>query len=188
MPARLVAVLDADVLVPILSCDLLLSAFEHDLFQPVVTSKILTEVQRTLIGDFAHLDPAALTRRATQVAHALRFHTLSDPTITGAVEGVNQKDRHVVAAALAAKANVVVTNDKRLRRETNGLGRSPRATTADGFMVALDKASPEGVDAALDAMVAKRVRRPTTKPELVEQLIASFPEFANRAKRRLPNV
>lgn len=57
MSARLVAVLDADVLVPILSCDLLLSTFEHDLFQPVVTPKILTEVEHTLIDDFAHLDP-----------------------------------------------------------------------------------------------------------------------------------
>ena len=35
MPAHQVAVLDADVLVPILSCDLLLTAFEYDLFQPV---------------------------------------------------------------------------------------------------------------------------------------------------------
>ncbi|MFT3854179.1 MAG: PIN domain-containing protein [Ilumatobacteraceae bacterium] len=183
MPARLVAVLDADVLVPILSCDLLLSAFEHDLFQPVVTPKILTEVEHTLIDDFAHLDPAALTRRATQLAHALRLHTLPDPTITDAVESVNRKDRHVVAAALTAKANLVVTNDKRLRRETTGMGESLRATTADGFMVTLDKSSPESIDAALDAMIAKRLRRPITKPELLNQLTASFPEFANRAKR-----
>jgi len=35
-----VAVLDADVLVPILSCDLLLSAFDADLYQPVVTPTV----------------------------------------------------------------------------------------------------------------------------------------------------
>lgn len=32
---------------------------------------------------------------------------------------------------------------------------------ADEFMVTLDESSPEGVDAALDAMVAKRLRRPS---------------------------
>lgn len=188
MPARLVAVLDADVLVPILSCDLLLTAFEHDLFQPVVTPKILTEVEHTLLDDFSHLDPAALTRRAAQVASALRLHTALDPAITSAVGSINRKDRHVVAVALAAKANLVVTNDKRLRRETNRLGQRVQASTADEFMVTLDKASPDVTDAALDSMVAKRVRRPIAKSELLEHLTASFPEFAGRAKRRLPSA
>jgi hypothetical protein len=62
-----VAVLDADVLVPILSSDLLLSAFDADLYQPVVTATILGEVERTLYADFGHLDPVALRRRVRQV-------------------------------------------------------------------------------------------------------------------------
>ncbi len=41
--STLVVVLDADVLVPILSCDLLLSAFDEDLYRPVVTATILHE-------------------------------------------------------------------------------------------------------------------------------------------------
>ncbi len=45
--STLVAVLDADVLVPILSCDLLLSAFDEDLYRPVVTATILHETERT---------------------------------------------------------------------------------------------------------------------------------------------
>jgi hypothetical protein len=40
---RLVSVLDADVLVPILSCDVLLCAFDHDLYRPVVTGGVLAE-------------------------------------------------------------------------------------------------------------------------------------------------
>lgn len=56
----LVAVLDADVLVPILSCDLLLSAFDEDLYWPVVTTAILDEVERCLVDGFTHLDPVAL--------------------------------------------------------------------------------------------------------------------------------
>ena len=45
--STLVAVLDADVLVPILSCDLLLSAFDEDLYHPVVTPTILEPMGQT---------------------------------------------------------------------------------------------------------------------------------------------
>lgn len=54
--STLVAVLDADVLVPILSCDLLLSAFDEDLYRPVVTATVLDETKRTLVHSFTHLD------------------------------------------------------------------------------------------------------------------------------------
>jgi hypothetical protein len=91
---RLVAVLDADVLVPILSCDLLLCAFDHDLYQPVVTGHIRAEVERTLATDFAHLDSAAVLRRSSQVAQTLAFHTHPDTEHSAAVAGVNIKDRH----------------------------------------------------------------------------------------------
>jgi hypothetical protein len=84
-------VLDADVLVPILSCDLLLSAFDADLYQSVVTPTILGEVERTLLSDFGHLDPLALGRRARQVRSVLAFHTRPDPVVTGAVGGVNPR-------------------------------------------------------------------------------------------------
>ena len=43
----MVAVLDADVLVPILSCDLLLSAFDEDLYRPIVTATILVRSNAT---------------------------------------------------------------------------------------------------------------------------------------------
>ena len=76
----LVAVLDADVLVPILSCDLLLSAFDADLYRPVVTATILDELERNLVEHFAQIDPAALRGRVAQVAAALSHHTHITPT------------------------------------------------------------------------------------------------------------
>ena len=47
--STLVAVLDADVLVPILSCELLPSAFDEDLYRPVITATILDETERNLV-------------------------------------------------------------------------------------------------------------------------------------------
>jgi hypothetical protein len=44
---RIVAVLDADVLVPIVACDFLLTAFDLGLFEPVVSAEVLAEVERS---------------------------------------------------------------------------------------------------------------------------------------------
>jgi predicted nucleic acid-binding protein len=115
-----VAVLDADVLVPILSCDLLLSAFDADLYQPVVTATILGEVERNLYADFGHLDPVCCAAGFARSVPVLALHTRADPVVTDAVSAVNPKDRHVAALAVDAEADVVVSNDRRLGRQ---LGR-----------------------------------------------------------------
>src|SRR5918996_541698 len=175
--ARPVAVLDADVLVPILSCDLLLSAFDHDLYQPVVTPTILGEVERTLHTDFGHLDPEALGRRARQVRTVLAFHTRPDPVVTDAVVVVNTKDRHVAALAIAAHADVVVSNDRRLRRQLGQLSPPVSAADADRFALLLLHQDRDAINEALAAMVAKRQRRPVSRWELVDQLAGAFPGF-----------
>lgn len=177
--STLVAVLDADVLVPILSCDLLLSAFDEDLYRPVVTATILDEIERSLVDGFTHLDPVALRRRVAQVAAALSHHTHDEGDVSGAaVATVNRKDRHVAATALAHGADLVVSNDRRLRREIKALGEPLVAVTGDEFAQLLLADQPDGIDAAIDGLVAKRTRRPVTRNELIDQLHRSFPGFA----------
>ena len=183
--SNLVAVLDADVLVPILSCDLLLSAFDEDLYRPVVTATILDEIERNLVEGFTHLDPVALRGRVAQVAAALSFHTHDEGDVTAdAVATVNRKDRHVAATALAHGADLVVSNDRRLRREINARGGPLLAVTGDEFAQRLLADQPDGVDAVIDALVAKRTRRPVTPSELIDQLAGSFPGFAADLRRR----
>ena len=113
-----VAVLDANVLVPVLVCDLLLSMFDAELFQPAVSPTILEEVERSLIVDFPRLDPDGPRRRADGMARALALH-VHDVTQENdaALAGINRKDRHVAALALTQHVDLVVTNDRRLRRQ-----------------------------------------------------------------------
>lgn len=170
-----VAVLDADVLVPILSCDLLLTAFDHDLYQPLVTPKILDEVEHNLLRALPHLDPDALRRRVAHMRRALVLHTRPDSDGGEAVEGVNRKDRHVVAAALAGDADVVVTNDRRLRSEIAALGRRLRSVGTDEFAVGLLDHDRAAIEKVLDALIAKRVRRRVTREEFLDQLAGTFP-------------
>ncbi len=181
----LVAVLDADVLVPILSCDLLLTAFDADLYRPVVTAGILDEVERNLIDGFPQFDPGALRSRVADLAAALSLHTHDQGDTTAAeIASVNRKDRHVVAAALTHAADVVVSNDRRLRREVNALDRAVRAMTADEFAQRLLADRPDGIDAVIDALVAKRTRRPVTRAALLAQLAGTFPQFVAEVRRR----
>lgn len=172
-----IAVLDADVLVPILSCDLLLTAFDHDLYQPIVTPRILDEVERNLLRALPHLEPDALHRRVAQVRRALALHTRPDADGGEAVKGINRKDRHVVAVALTNGADVVVTNDRRLRREIEPLSRHLVALSADDFAVSLLGDDPDAIEQVLDDLITKRVRRPVTRDELLDGLAGTFPSF-----------
>jgi len=95
-----VAALDANVLVPIVACDFLLTAFDHALYDPVASAAVLDEVERTLLEDFPHIDPEGLRRRVGYMRTALVDHTI-ETTGADVPDSVNPKDRHIVGAALA---------------------------------------------------------------------------------------
>ena len=69
-----IAALDTDVLVPILACDFLLTAFDHQLYEPAVSTTALIEVERTLLTDFPRLDPAAVGYRVQAMRDVLEDH------------------------------------------------------------------------------------------------------------------
>ncbi len=170
-----VVVLDANVLVPIVACDFLLTTFDLQLFEPIISSTVLDEVERNLIEDFPHLDPAGLVRRVAHLRASLADQTIETGVLDGVPDTINTKDRHVIAAALAAEATVVVTNDNALRSEiaASGLGLEP--LDADTFAMRLWEASPADVREVVDALVAKRRRRPVLPEEMAEQLRVHFP-------------
>lgn len=173
--SNVVAVLDADVPVPILSCDLLLTAFDHDLYRPVTTPRILDEVERNLVEAHPDLEPGRLRRRVEHMQRALELHMRAD---TGsAVGGINHKDHHVVAAALEASADVVVTNDRRLQREIDALDEPLEALSADEFATGLVASDAHVMDAVIDDLVAKRVMRPISRDDLLSRLERAFPSL-----------
>jgi predicted nucleic acid-binding protein len=175
---RLVAALDADVLVPILSCDLLLTAFDLGLYEPVVSNEALVEVERNLIADFPHLDPVSIRRRIGQMRHALEDNLVDAGSVDDVPDAINPKDRHVIAAALAGEASVVITNDRRLRAETETADVGLLAMSADDFAAHLWELMPDDVDEVIKTLVAKRAKRPVTAGELVEALRGPFPAMA----------
>lgn len=168
--------LDADVLVPVLVCDLLLSLFDAELFQPSVSPTILAEVERSLIVDFPRLDPTGLRRRVGYMARALALHVHDVAQENdAALAGVNRKDRHVAALAITHHADLVVTNDRRLRREIDALGLPLRAISADEFVLRLVLDDRTHVDEVIEELITKRQRRPVTRAALLDQLSVALP-------------
>lgn len=172
---RLVAALDADVLVPILSCDFLLTAFDLGLYEPVVSTEAVAEVERNLIEDFPQVDPAALRRRVGQMREALDDQLIDPGSVDDASAVINPKDRHVIATALAGEASIVVSNDKRLRAEIESADLGLLAMSADDFATHLWTVAPDDVDEIINTLVAKRTKKPVTAHDLIEAMGGSFP-------------
>ena len=107
-----VVIADANVLVPAALCDFLLRAAAVGLYQVRWTEDILDEVCRTLIVDLNKTDAQARRRieamtRAFPDAMVTSHRHLIDAMTN------SPKDRHVLAAAVEAGAQVIVTNNLR---------------------------------------------------------------------------
>jgi len=172
----LVAVLDADVLVPIVPCDFLLSAFDLGLYEPVVSTAVIEEVERTLAEDFPNLTPEAVRYRVEAMRSALEDQLVT-PDPDAAPDAVNAKDRHVVAAAQAGEAAALVSNDRRLRGQVTTAADGIDALSLDEFALRLWKRSPKDVNRVIDALVAKRQRPPVTRAEMLDALAGPLPSL-----------
>lgn len=175
-----VIVVDADALIPILSCDFLLTGLDLAMLQLAVTPMLLDQMERHLLSDFPTHDSAKLAARAERVRFTLRNHIVADNPPTREVEAVNVRDRHVAMAAITSSASVVVTNDRRLRGQLRKAIPELSPMSADELAVDLLRRDRESVTAILSAMADRRTRPPITVDELVASLARSWPTFGER--------
>jgi PIN domain len=178
MTAKLVVVVDADVLIPILSCDFVLTGLDLAVYELAVSPKVLDEVERHLITDFPTQDPSRLALRSERMRFALRNSVIRDARPTEAVDAVNAKDRHVAMAAITSRATVAVTNDRRLRRQLSEALPKLSPMSVDQFALQLFQRDRDALNAILESMAGKRTRPPMTVHELVTRMERSFPKFA----------
>ncbi|WP_328770147.1 PIN domain-containing protein [Streptomyces sp. NBC_00286] len=105
-----VAVYDADVLYPSTLRDVLIRVAQSGLVQGKWTDQILDETFRNLLKDRPDIPSERLDRLRTLMNGAVRDCLVKgyEPLIN-AVELPDADDRHVLAAAVRAKAQVIVT-------------------------------------------------------------------------------
>jgi len=109
------AVLDACVLVPMALCDLLLRlAQEPAMYRPLWSEQILTEMAKALKTKL-HRSSEEVAWRRQQMKEAFPEAMVTVPSaLLKAVECIPDKDdRHVLAAAIIARANAIVTQNTR---------------------------------------------------------------------------
>jgi predicted nucleic acid-binding protein len=107
------AVLDACVLVPISLCDLLLRlAEEPAMHRPVWSEEILAEMAKAMKTKLGR-STAEVAWRKQQMNHAFPEAVISvPPELVRAVECIpDEDDRHVLAAAIMAHADTIVTQN-----------------------------------------------------------------------------
>lgn len=172
--------LDACTLVPMRLTAALLWMAEAELLQPLWSEEILQEVQRNLprVG----LSPDAAERRVS----AMRDGFGAESMIAGYEELIpsmdcDPKDRHVLAAATAAHADVLVTSN--LKDFPSGVaeGSGIEIVDPDQFMITLWANNPTTVMEALEWGISTLKNPPLSVREFLTDLSATVPTFANLA-------
>jgi predicted nucleic acid-binding protein len=172
-----VAVLDADVLNPYLPCYLLLELAERRLFRPVWSTEILDEFSESLGRRY---EPEKVLRRRRHMEAMFPEAMVSGiarflPIVPAEVD---PGDRHVVAAALAGKADAIVTGNVRhfagdvLARELD-----LDVQSLDGFLTNQWTLDPLAVGEAIEKISLSTTRPHIPAGELINGLRDRAPTF-----------
>lgn len=131
-----VVVYDACVLYPSTLRDLLIRIHQAGLVQAKWTDEILDEVTSALRRNLPEMDEQKLKRLRSLMIKAVRDCRVTnyEPLIT-ALELPDPGDRHVLAAAIRARAQIIVTNNTRDFPSDYLASWDVEAKTADEFVL-----------------------------------------------------
>ena len=166
-----IIVCDANAFYSIVTTDLILSLGVAELFRPRWTNQIHDEWMRNLLANRPDLDPAKIERRRKQMDEAI------DDCLVEGYEYLipelhlpDNDDRHVLAAAIRAQAQVILTYNL---RHFPPQVLAPYGITAqhpDDFLTAVATRSSEEVCDTLEEMRARKTRPPLSQVEIVRIL------------------
>lgn len=189
--ARFSAVLDACVLVPIAQADTLLHLAEVELYRPVWSGRILDEAAHAL----ERIHPDMLESGAARRRIRVMDDAFDDARVEGwealvsGIELPDPDDRHVVAAAIQGRADLIITaNLKDFPREVLDRFNIEVQSPDEFFMNQLDL-DPARVMTALAAQAgATRHPRLTVRDVLRRLERCNIPVFAAAARAQLWRV
>ena len=176
------AVYDANVLYPSLLRDLLIRIAVAGAVRARWTDLILDEVFRNLRADRPDLDSGLLIRTRSLMNDAIRDVLVSDfEHLIDELQLPDENDRHVLAAAVHAHAEVIVTFNLKDFPDDALRARGVVAQHPDAFLTERFDEDPAVVTEALDRISAATRNPHRTVAELVRRLQASgLPMLADR--------
>jgi predicted nucleic acid-binding protein len=170
----LIAVYDACVLYPAPLRDLLIRIAECGLVRACWSERILDECFRSIRRTRPELAPHALDRTRNLMTRAVR-----DCLVTGyepLVDGLSlpdPNDRHVLAAAIHAKADVIVTLNLRDFPQATLLKHRLSALHPDNFVLELIEANPQALFSIVRDQVSALKNPVRTQAEVLVMLRAN---------------
>lgn len=183
-----VVIYDACVLYPNTLRDLLIRVSQRGFVRARWTELILDEVDRNIARDYS-IAPEALARR-----RSLMNQAVPDCLVTGfepLIEGLklpDMDDRHVLAAAIRASAQVIVTNNRKDFPPDYLADWDIERKPADEFMMDLIGLDDRVVYACVQEISTSRRRPPQTFDDVLGQLEKSGLTQSVAALRRGPGA
>jgi predicted nucleic acid-binding protein len=181
VPAPFVVVLDANVLFPFTLRDTLLRAAAAGFYQARWSSQILDEMTRNLVSTETMSEARAQKLRAIMEREFPEADVKGyEPLVAGMQN--HEKDRHVVAAAVKAGAQVIATSNL---RDFASLPDGVEAQSPDEFLCNLFDLDPDEFVGLLRDQAADLVKPPMTFAELLERLARVVPDVVGAVREHV---
>lgn len=173
VPAPFIVVVDANVLFPLTLRDTVLRAAAAGFYQLRWSAEILDEMERNLVSTNTMSADKATRLRATMERYFPEAEVTGYSSLIGGLEN-DEKDRHVVAAAVKSGAQVITTSNL---KDFAPLPEGLEAQSPDEFLCNLFDLDPESFLDMLREQSTDLVKPPVTFDELVERLACVVPDL-----------
>lgn len=161
------AVLDTNVIFPIVIRDLLFWFAYYELYTPKWSATIFEEWKEVMIRKGVSLMEANKRTHRANLAFPEALVTNYEKLIDS-LELPDVKDRHVLAAAIKSNANVIVTNNLKDFPEEYLSSFGVKAKSADDFLTDIIDLNPEIAVKAFKEMVLNRKNPKMNEFEVLE--------------------
>lgn len=178
-PAVFPVLLDSCVLYPYELRDLLLEIAHEHLYRVHWSAQILEDTVRNLLAD-ARSTPEKASRFCAAMERAFPEALVEPPPGLADQLGCDPGDRHVLAAAIAAKAEVIVTLNVRHFPAEVLVPLGIEAVTPDQFLCNLLDLAPGAIHGCLQTIAARQRNPARTAQALLQILSRQAPTFASR--------
>lgn len=170
-PSGFIAVLDANVLYPAPVRDILLNVAAKGLYQPKWSIEIQDEWLRNLVVNRPDLKKENLNKTAAAMNAAFPDADVTNyEDLIPALNLPDEDDRHVMAAAIRSKANVIVTENSKDFPKDYLKTYDIEVLSADEFLSRLIDIDKDTVQEALVAQIRTLKNPPQTKEQVLATL------------------
>jgi predicted nucleic acid-binding protein len=173
LPATFIVVVDADVLFPLTLRDTVLRAAAAGFYQLQWSAEILDEMERNLVSTGTVPAEKAARLRATMERHFPEAQVIGFEALIPAMRN-HPKDRHVVAAAVKAGAQVIATGNL---KDFAWLPDGIEAQSPDQFLCNLFDLDPAVFVELLREQASDLVNPPVAFDELLARLRRVVPDL-----------